>query len=211
MFQANRPHYNVEEYLWQEQRAEQKNEYYDGTIYSMAGGSVEHSQLQSNIILEIGSVLRDRDCRVLTSDLKIGVGVAEETKARGTARPKKSKDFITYPDASIICGPLEYYRGDRYTIANPQVLFEVLSPSTRNYETGFKLEQYQKIPALKAYIMIDSQQVWVRSCLRIGEQNRWVLEEPLENLTDTLRLEVLQIDIPLSLLYAKIEFDQSES
>lgn len=209
MLQANRPYYRVEEYLWQEQRAEEKNEYFDGTIYAMAGGSVEHSQLQANLILELGTALRDRDCRVLTSDLKIGV--EDKTELKGKGRRKKSKDFITYPAASVICGTLEFYKEDRYTIANPFILFEVLSPSTRNYDTGFKLEQYQKIPSLKAYIMIDSQQVWIRSCLRIGEQNRWILEEPLEDLEDVLRLEVLGIEIPLRLLYQKVDFEEFEN
>lgn len=208
MLEANRPYYPVEEYFWQEQRAEQKNEYYDGTIYGMAGGSAEHSQMQSNIILEVGTALRERDCRVLTSDLKVGVEAKIEAKARG--RRKKSKDFIGYPDASVLCGPLEFFKEDRYTIANPLVLFEVLSLSTRNYDTSFKLEQYQKIPTLRAYIMADSEQIWVRNCQRIGDENRWILEEPLEDLEDVLYIEALEVKLPLRLLYARIKFEELE-
>ena len=206
MLQANRPSSTVEEYLWQEQRADGKHEYYDGTSYAMVGGSAEHSQLQSNIILEVGTALHDRDCRVLTSDLKIGVEGA--AAAKGSGRRKKSKDFITYPAASVICGPLQFYKEDRYTVSNPVVLFEVLSPSTRNYDMGFKLEQYQKITSLQAYVMIDSERVWFRSCLRLGEGNRWILEEPLEDWDDVLRLESLAIEVPLRLLYNRLEFEE---
>ncbi|NWJ44755.1 MAG: Uma2 family endonuclease [Chloroflexi bacterium] len=206
MFQPNKPFYPVEEYLWKEQRANIKNEYFDGQIYSMAGGSPEHSQIQANIILELGTLLRGKDCRVLTSDLKIGVEDKAELKARSGR--KKSRDFITYPDASVICGQLQFYRGDRFTVANPLILFEVLSPSTRNYDTSFKLEHYQRITSLKAYIMLDSERIWVQSCQRIGDENRWILEEPLEDLEDVLRLEALGLEIPLSQLYERVEFEE---
>ncbi|MEI7554356.1 Uma2 family endonuclease [Candidatus Chlorohelix sp.] len=206
MFQPNKPFYQVEEYLWQEQRAKIKNEYFDGQIYSMAGGSPEHSQIQANIILELGTLLRGKDCRVLTSDLKIGVENKAELKVR--SGQKKSRDFITYPDASVICGQLQFYRGDRFTVANPLILFEVLSPSTRNYDTSFKLEHYQRITSLKAYIMLDSESIWVQSCQRIGDENRWILEESLEDLEDVLRLEALGLEIPLSQLYERVEFEE---
>lgn len=208
MLQPSRPFYTVEEYLWQEQRAEYKNEYFDGVIYAMAGGSVEHSQIQSNLILELGILLRNSDCRVLTSDLKVGVESKADLKGRGSRQ--KGKDFVTYPDVSVVCGALEFYKADEFTIANPLVLFEVLSPSTRNYDTSTKLEQYQRIPSLKAYIMVDSEQVWVRSWVRIGDENRWILEEPLEDLDDVLRVEVLNAEIPLRLLYARVEFNNPE-
>jgi Uma2 family endonuclease len=204
MLTPSRPFYTVEEYLWQEQRAENKNEYFDGTIYSRAGGSAEHSQIQSNIILELGTFLRGKDCRVLTSDLKIGV----EGRGPGGRKRSKGKDFITYPGASVICGPLEYFKEDQFTVANPVVLFEVLSPSSRNYDTSFKLENYQRIPSLKAYIMIESEWVWVRSCQRIGEENRWILDEPLEDLDDVLRIETLGFEVPLRHLYERIKFEE---
>lgn len=204
--EVDRPYYTIEEYLWQEQRANQKNEYYDGTIYLMAGGSAEHSQIQANIILELGTALRDRDCRVLTSDFKVGMEDTPDSK--GKSRRKKGGDFVTYPDASVTCGPLAYFREDRFTLANPLILFEVLSPSTRNYDLTFKFEQYQKIPSLKAYILIDSEKIWVRSCLRQAEQNRWIVEDPLEDLEDVLKLEVLNLEIPVRRLYQRVEFEE---
>lgn len=206
MLPPSRPYYAVEEYLWQEQRAERKNEYYDGTIYAIAGGSVEHSQIQSNIILELGTALRGKDCRVLTSDLKVGMAAKASLSVPVAGQLKAKSNFVTYPDASVICGPLEFYKGDRYTVANPVVLFEVLSPSTRIYDTNFKLEQYQHIASLKAYIMVDSEQVWVRSCVRIGDENRWILEEPLEDRQDVLKLEALGLEILLHLLYDRVKF-----
>jgi Uma2 family endonuclease len=204
--QIDQPYYTVEEYLWQEQRARHKNEYFDGAIYGMAGGSAEYSQIQSNLILEVGAALRGTACRILTSDFK--VGMEDNPDSKGRSRRKRGKDFITYPDASLICGPLEYFREDRFTLANPLVLFEVLSPSTHNYDLTFKFEQYQKIASLKAYILIDSEKVWVRSCLRQAEQNRWIIEDPLEDLEDVLKLEMLNIEIPLRLLYERVEFDE---
>ncbi len=170
MLEPNRPFFPVEEYLWEEQRADFKNEYFDGKIYAMAGESPEHSQIQVNLILELGTAFRGENCRVLTSDLEVGIEEKPGTQVGGGGKRG-------YPDASVVCGPVELFKGDRYTIANPLILFEVLSPSTRNYASNFKLEHYQRISSLKAYVMVDSERIWVRNCQRLGDHNRWVLEE----------------------------------
>ena len=49
----------------------------------------------------------------------------------------------------------------------------------------------------------------MRSCLRLGEQNGWILEEPLDNLTDTLVLETLNIKIPVQKLYDRVDFEEN--
>jgi Uma2 family endonuclease len=43
-----------------------------------------------------------------------------------------------YPDASLVCGELEFYRGRNDVILNPMLVVEVLSPSTREYDLGMK-------------------------------------------------------------------------
>jgi Uma2 family endonuclease len=77
MLKPTPPNFPVEEYLWQEQRAAFKSEYHDGLIYAMAGGSLEHGQIQANLIMELGLALRGRDCQVLTSDVKVGYNLVE--------------------------------------------------------------------------------------------------------------------------------------
>lgn len=201
-----KPRYPVEEYLWQEQRAEFKSEYHDGQVYAMAGGSLEHGQIQANLIMELGPALRGSDGRVLTSDVKVGVNTSRNF---GTSRKKKLGDFITYPDASVVCGQPEFYKGDRFTIANPLILFEVISPSTRNYDHVVKREQYLNIPGLAMYVMIDTEQAKIEIYQRI-DAGRWLIPSPLQSLDDILKLLPIDVEIPLSLLYDRIEFEEEE-
>jgi Uma2 family endonuclease len=203
MLKPTPPNFPVEEYLWQEQRAKFKSEYHDGLIYAMAGGSLEHGQIQANLITELTVALRGRDCQALTSDVKVGVATS---KNYGTSR--KKGDFISYPDASVICGSPEFYKGDRFTIANPVLLFEVSSPSTRNYDHSVKFEQYLSIPSLAMYVLIDSEQVRVEVFQR--SSSGWLVRQPLESQEDILKLPPIEAEIALKLLYDRLEFEEDE-
>lgn len=61
---------NVEEYLRMEQTSSSKHEYFDGEIYVMAGGTMAHSVIASNIGLALKAQLKGSGCRVHISDLK---------------------------------------------------------------------------------------------------------------------------------------------
>jgi Uma2 family endonuclease len=207
MAQSNYQYLTVEEYLWQEQRAEVKHDYQHGQAYNMAGGSPEHSQIAVNLTGELRTRLRGQGCQVFNSDLKIGVG--GNLRVKGQKR-LPNDEFITYPDASVVCGQFKFYKDDHGTLANPTVLFEVLSPSTRNYDRSIKLEYYRKLPDLLAYIMIDSERIWVEQYHR-ATPNSWQVDTPLEELKATLRIEALNIEIPLTVLYEGIQFEELDS
>ncbi len=206
MAQPSHQYLTVEEYLWQEQRAEVKHDYHNGQVYNMAGGSPEHSQIAVNLTGELRALLRGSGCQVFNSDLKVAVEGNRRTKGN---KRQPDDEFVTYPDASVVCGQLEFYKADRQTLANPKVLFEVLSPSTRNYDRSVKLEQYRKLPSLMAYVMIDSEKVWVEQYHRTA-QNSWQVDGPLENIDASLRIEILNVDLPLTALYEEVSFQDEE-
>src|ERR1044071_9980216 len=98
-----------------------KHEFFDGEIYAMAGGSEEHSALGAEVVRLLGNAVKP-PCRVHTSDLRIYV------EAVGLA---------TFPDASVICGPLQQHAPSPVATAlNPLVLLEVTSDSSEEYDTG---------------------------------------------------------------------------
>jgi Uma2 family endonuclease len=86
-----RHRYTYAEYLAYERDSGLKHAYEDGEILGIAGGSRRHSALASRVsaALEAG---RTPECVAFQSDLKIRV------LATGKA---------TYPDASVVCGPIE--------------------------------------------------------------------------------------------------------
>ena len=92
----SRHHHTYAEYLAYERDSGLKHEFDAGEIFAMAGGSRRHHALASRVsaALEIG---RRVGCVAFQSDQKIRV------LATGKA---------TYPDASLVCGPIE---GDQFT------------------------------------------------------------------------------------------------
>lgn len=110
-----------EEYLALERKAEHKSEYIDGIIYAMAGGSERHNLIAANIIIALGTQLRNRPCRVYTSDLKVGA-------------PNSTRFF--YPDVSVICGEPQFVDDEKDVILNPILIAEVLSESTAAFDRG---------------------------------------------------------------------------
>ena len=133
--------YTYADYVALELVSPTKHEFLDGEIYAMAGGSEEHSALAAEVLRALGNAIGDRPCRVHTSDLRVYV------EAAGLA---------TFPDGSVICGPLEQHPpSPSATALNPTVLLEVTSDSSEEYDTGTKLEHYRTIPSLRDCIIVS--------------------------------------------------------
>lgn len=146
-----RHRYGFDEYLALCADSTLRLEFWDGHIYAMAGGSIEHSRLS----LRIGSLLDQRrpsGCTALESNTRI--------------RPLAS-DRATYADAVLVCGAYEYHPADRdqRTVANPSVVVEVLSESTAEDDQTDKFDHYRLAPTLSDYVLIwqDQPRVEVRS------------------------------------------------
>jgi Uma2 family endonuclease len=50
--------YTVEEYLSLEEKSLEKNEYYQGEIFAMAGASIQHNQIVRNTLSSIDYFLK---------------------------------------------------------------------------------------------------------------------------------------------------------
>jgi len=146
-------------YLKLEAAADQKHEWLDGRIYAMAGGTLEHGRLAAQSIGELIRLGVACGCGVYSSDVKVRV------LATGLA---------TYPDASVVCGPVERDPADRNVLTNPAVLVEVLSDGTEAYDRGEKFEHYRRIPSLRDYVLVSQRKAQVEVYSR-DERNRWVL------------------------------------
>jgi Uma2 family endonuclease len=142
MTELRRHHrYTYAEYVALETVSAEKHEFFDGEIYLMAGGSEEHSALAAAMIAALHVAVRGLPCRVHTSDLRMFV---------------ESVGLATYPDASVICGPLQQHPASaNATALNPSILVEVTSDSSEEYDTGAKLEYYQTIPSLREYVIVS--------------------------------------------------------
>lgn len=136
---ASRHRYTFRDYLDVEEMSAVKHEYLDGDIFAMAGGISEHAALCAALVAHLVNLTRDTPCRAYTSDLRVRV---------------LETGLATYPDAALVCGPLERDPESATHVCNPAVIFEVLSPGTEDYDRGEKREHYQQIESLRSYVVL---------------------------------------------------------
>lgn len=128
-----------ESYLTGERLGETKHEYLAGVIYAMAGTTVNHDRIAGNIYRELSNQLRGNSCEPFTSDVKVR---AESAGAL----------FYYYPDVTVDCSNAQ---GSSLFAEQPRAIFEVMSPEMARIDRGEKLRNYQALPSLQHYLLVD--------------------------------------------------------
>jgi Uma2 family endonuclease len=181
------PKYNYitpEEYLAMERNTEYKHEYYNGQIYAMSGARMVHNDIAINLYSKIGNYLEGKNCKILPSDMRVST---------------PNHDSYMYPDATIVCGEPQLEDDKFDTLLNPAVIFEILSPSTRDFDKGEKFFFYRHIPSLQEYIMIDSAMKNIQVSRRHGDDS-WKFEH-IDSTGSFLAIHTIQFDLPLADIY----------
>ncbi|MBO3462836.1 Uma2 family endonuclease [Aetokthonos hydrillicola Thurmond2011] len=187
-------YYSPEEYLALEVLAENRNEYIDGHILPMTGGTPNHNQIAGNFYAALNFALKRQPYRVFVTDQRLWI-------------PRKR--IHTYPDVMVVAGSLEFSENRRDTITNPLMLAEVLSKSTRSYDIDQKFAAYRTIPSFQEYILIDQYTVHVEQYFRTNDQ-KWIFCE-YEDENKLLALASVQFQISLSDIYDKVDFEMVDT
>ena len=185
--------YSIEEYLAMEELAEEKHEYDNGKIITMAGGTLNHSRITANCIRLICNELMEQDkntCFVSSSDLKIHIAALGK---------------FYYPDASVICGEAQYYQKRTDTIENPTLIVEVLSVSTEAFDRTEKFDWYSTLTTFKEYLLVSQKQKRAEVWTYVGD-NVWEMRI-YKKTTDRLTLKTLDCEIVLEELYRGVVFE----
>jgi Uma2 family endonuclease len=192
--QTTEQRYSTEEqYLALEETAEYKSEYLDGEIIPMTGGSTNHNQIAGNLYIALSLALKKRNYRIFIGDVRLWV-------------PKVR--LYTYPDVMVILGEPEYHNNRTDIITNPQVIVEVLSKSTKNYDRSDKFAFYKTLSTFREYILIDQTKIKIEQYSKT-ENKRWLYREYDEEDT-ALVFNSFQVEVPLSDVYEQVNFDQVE-
>jgi Uma2 family endonuclease len=164
-----------------ENRRKARYELIGGEVRLMAGGSRAHDLVAGNLLTALHVALRRRDCDVHGSNLKV----------------VSPAGMVTYPDVFVRCGPLD---DEAIECADPLVVFEVLSPSTRSEDVVRKRWAYQAIPTLAHLVYVGAGRVEVEIATHAPDGRWWSVF--LHGLGDQLRLEALGVDLRLGDVYA---------
>lgn len=192
------PFVTEEDYLRLDSEAiGEKFEYHGGVMYAMSGGTSRHSRIITNCIYLLVSALRRSHCRVFDSNLRIRIAAPANSPWPQTA-------YYTYPDASVVCGPVRHTPKRRDTIENPTALIEVLSPSTERHDRIFKLDQYRRIESLQAYLIIAQAEPRVYIHLRQPDGS-WLLSDCIDP-HGTFEVPPIGVTIAMGELYDGVDF-----
>ncbi|BAZ80020.1 Uma2 family endonuclease [Sphaerospermopsis kisseleviana CS-549] len=184
--------YTPEEYLELEEKAEYKNEYRDGEIIPIAGGTTNHNKIALNFAAALEYGLKKQNYDVYIGDVRLWI-------------PRYRQ--YTYPDVMLIKGEPIYQNANTTTVMNPLLIAEVLSKSTSNYDQGDKFLYYRSIPEFKEYILINQYQYHVMHYVKTDD-GKWIFTE-LESESDTLTLQNLDFQIDFQDLYEQVDFQKS--
>jgi len=182
-------HVTPEEYLAAERLSETRSEYLDGGVYPMPGGTANHGRIVSNVTTELINQLGDRPCDVFPIDMK--------------ARMPDSRKFF-YPDVVAVCGELQYHDDRREIILNPDLVIEVLSPSTEAFDRGAKFQAYRTAGSLKEYLLVAQDSPTVEQYAR-NDDGSWKLTTAV-GLESSLTLPSIGCTLNPGTVYKRVEF-----
>ena len=189
--QALKTHANRDEYLEYDSASELKHEFFQGEIFAMSGGTFNHSAISTNVTSALSNLLSKSLCRPMNSDMRVST----------------PSGLDTYPDISVFCGDPELTDND-CTLLNPELLIEVLSPRTKNYDRGDKFLHYRSITSLQDYLLIDSESIHIEHYQR-QDVNEWLLHE-YRQAEGELYLKSIDKTLSVNIVYEQINFSHMD-
>ena len=172
----------LDEFLAWERRQELRYEFDGIRPVAMNGGTVDHSEIATNLVEALRRRLQGRPCRAFRGDLKIVVA-----------------GRIRYPDATVTCSPVP--RGTD-VIPEPVVVFEVLSSSMAVTDRVEKNEEYRLTPSIRRYVMLEQTRRAATVFARAGDD--WAGHVLTGDAV--LAMPEIGVDLPLAEVYAGIAF-----
>lgn len=192
MLPQEKINYTLEEYLELDHESEEKIEFWDGHIYTLAGVSEIHDRIQGNSYFALRSKLRGGNCRVFLSDMRVKVPAYLPYR---------------YPDLSALCGEAKFEKmGKQQLLVNPSLIVEILSDSTEAFDRSYKFTYYKSIESFVEYVLIAQDRAHVSQFVKQSD-NSWLNHE-FNLLEDSFYLPSLDCDLALADIYEAVEFPE---
>ncbi|MGD9509282.1 MAG: Uma2 family endonuclease [Geminicoccaceae bacterium] len=166
----------VDEFLAWDDGTDRRYELADGVVMAMAPPSGPHRIIVVNASATVHNALGNRPpCR---GEAEAGLRIDAHT--------------MWQADLAVTCQPAAR------EIADPSLVIEVLSPTTRMQDLGRKLVDYKTVPTVTEIWMVDSERRWVQHWRR--DQSGWLGQDFVGNAS--FESLVLQVRVALDQLYA---------
>ena len=177
------------EYLTWEPQQERRYEFIHGEVVAMTGGTVPHNDICINLLTALLPTVRANGCRINMADVKLKLS---------------DSNLYYYPDLIVSCDSQDL--DAHQFIQFPKLIVEVLSPGTADKDRSHKFTDYQQIPTLQEYLLVNSEKVSVE-CYRRGEGRMWLYYPHSSG--DMLTLQSLELTLPVGQIYAGVKFAET--
>jgi Uma2 family endonuclease len=129
----------ADEFLVWAEAQPHRYELVNGEVVAIAPERIEHmrTKLEATIALRAAIAEPNLPCEAMIDG--VGVRIDEAT--------------VYEPDVLVRCG--DRSPGNATEVANPVILIEVISPSTRSVDSGAKLTDYFRLPSLRHYLIVN--------------------------------------------------------
>jgi Uma2 family endonuclease len=182
--------HSLTDYFDHEILSETRNEYIDGEINPMTGGTPIQNLIIGNLATNLHGSLQN-PYLVFVTDQRLWI---------------PDRKIATYSDVMVMAEPLEYQEGRKDTLVNPILIAEILSPSTANYDRIGKFASYRTIPSFQEYLLVSQDRRYIEHFYKEGD--RWIFSAYEHDAT--ISLTSFEIAIATSTIYNRINFE-SES
>ena len=152
-------------FAWQERQPERYELVNGRPLRMMTGAKNVHDDIVVNILAELRALLRGSPRRPFTGD-----GAVETYPGQ-----------IRRPDVGVDCGRRD---PEAYKAGDPRLVLEVFSPTTRDFNSTRKLEEYKTVAGLEYILFVEPNEpsvaIWSRSDGAWGEARVIDLEAKVE-------------------------------
>ena len=170
-------HYTYRDYRqWPD---DERWELIDGVAYAMSAPTFGHQEIVVELGRQFGNFLKGKDCRVVVAPCDVFFYRLRE-------QDEDDIDTVVQPDVLVVCDRDKIR--DRGVWGAPDLVVEILSPSTSRKDQNEKFNLYQR-SGVKEYWVVDPKGHWLQQYLK-GDDGLFAPEVTLDG-TGTLECQVL--------------------
>lgn len=123
---------------------DERVEIIDGEAFMMAGASPRHQEISFQIERQLGDYLEGKRCKLYHAPMDVRLFEQDGDSPENV-------DTVVQPDIVIVCDPSKI--DDRGCKGAPDLVIEILSPSTRRHDMRTKTNLYQRAGVREYWIV----------------------------------------------------------
>jgi Uma2 family endonuclease len=129
----------------------ERYEIMDGEAFMLAAPDRFHQEISRNLFMQIADFLKGKPCQAYYAPFAVRLNPAEDL----------SDDIVLQPDIVVVCDSSKLDK--KGCNGAPDLVVEIMSPSTARYDRLVKYQKYQKA-GVREYWIVDPETKSVQAC-----------------------------------------------